>query len=267
MANATIIGHLASAVTAGGSNEYERIGGGYAENRRADPRLARAIGEALGDAGSVVNVGAGAGSYEPAARGTVAVEPSATMIAQRSRGSAPCVRGVAEQLPFGDGAFDAGLAVLTVHHWSDWRAGLRELVRVTRKRVVLFTWDPDCDGFWLVQDYFPAMLELDHQRFPRLRALQEELGELQIEPVPIPHDCADGFLGAFWRRPAAYLDPSIRRGISSFARADLDAGLARLAADLEDGAWARKHGHLLAQTQLDVGYRLIVTANLGAILA
>ena len=239
-------------------NEYERIGGGYADRRRADPRLARAIAEALGDAGSVVNVGAGTGSYEPVARGTVAVEPAAAMIAQRAPGAAPCVRAFAEHLPFADGIFDAGLGVLTIHHWSDWRAGVRELIRVTRQRVVLFTWDPASDGFWLVQDYLPVMRERDRQRFPALGALQEEVGDAQVKAVPIPHDCRDGFLGAYWRRPAAYLDPSIRRGISSFARPDLDPGLARLAADLADGAWARRHGDVLARTELDIGYRLVV---------
>ena len=249
------------AVTGGGSNEYEQIGGGYAERRRADPRLARLIAEALGEAGSVVNVGAGTGSYEHAARGTVAVEPAAVMIAQRAPAAAPCVRAFGEQLPFHDATFDAGLAVLTIHHWSDWRAGLRELVRVTRRRVVISTWDPDCDGFWLVRDYMPVMLERDRRRFPGLGALREELGDIQVQPVLIPHDCTDGFLGAYWRRPAAYLDPTIRAGISSFARPDLDAGLARLGADLADGAWARKHGDLLERTEIDVGYRLVVAAH------
>jgi len=245
----------------GGRNEYEQIGGGYAQRRRPDPRLARLIAEALGDAGSVINVGAGTGSYEPSARGTVAVEPAVVMIAQRPPAAAPCVRAFAEQLPFRDRTFDAGLAVLTIHHWSDWRAGLRELVRVTRRRVVISTWDPESDGFWLLREYMPAMIERDRQRFPGLGALREELGDIQVQPLPIPHDCTDGFLGAYWRRPAAYLDPTIRAGISSFARPDFDAGLARLSADLEDGAWARKHGDLLEQTELDVGCRLVVAAR------
>ncbi len=241
--------------------EYERIGAGYADRRRADPRLARVIAEALGDAGSVLNVGAGTGSYEHDARGTVAVEPAAAMIAQRAPSAAPCVRAFAEQLPFNDGAFDAGLAVLTIHHWSDWRAGLRELIRVARRRVVMFTWDPDSDGFWLVRDYLQAIVERDRRRFPALGVLREELGDVRVQTVPIPHDCTDGFLGAYWRRPAAYLDPAIRRGISSFAREDLDAGLARLAADLDNGAWARKHGDLLDKTELDIGYRLVVATR------
>lgn len=241
-----------------GWKQYERIGRGYGEQRRADPRLERLIVEALGDAASVVNVGAGTGSYEPAARGTVAVEPAAVMIAQRPPSAAPCVRGYAERLPFGDGTFDAGLAVLTIHHWSDWRAGLRELVRVARKRVVLSTWDPEGEGFWLLKEYLPAMLELDRRRFPGLGALRRELGDIQVRAVPIPHDCVDGFLGAYWRRPAAFLDPVIRRGISSFSPEYLDAGLARLALDLESGAWARKYAGLLEQAELEIGYRLVV---------
>jgi SAM-dependent methyltransferase len=245
-----------------GWKRYERIGRGYGELRRADPRLERLIAEALGDAASVVNVGAGTGSYEPAAPGTVAVEPAAVMIAQRPPSGAPCVRGYAERLPFGDGTFDAGLAVLTIHHWSDWRAGLRELVRVARKRVVLSTWDPEGDAFWLLREYLPVMLEHDRRRFPSLSALRGELGDCEIRAVPIPHDCTDGFLGAYWRRPAAFLDPAIRRGISSFSSEYLDAGLARLAVDLDSGAWARKYGHLLEQEELDIGYRL-VSAQVG----
>ena len=239
-------------------NEYERIGGEYAKRRRADPRLARAVADALDGARSVVNVGAGAGSYEPSGPGTVAVEPAAVMIAQRPADAAPCVRAVAEALPFGDGTFDAGLAVLTVHHWSDRRAGLRELVRVARRKVVLFTWDPDCDGFWLLTDYMPEMLAADRRRFPGLGALREALGDVRVQRVAIPHDCTDGFLGAYWRRPDAYLDPSIRRGISSFARDLYAAGVARLAADLESGAWAHKHGHILRRAELDIGLCLVV---------
>jgi SAM-dependent methyltransferase len=245
-------------------NEYERIGRGYNERRRADPRLARAIADALAGAGRVVNVGAGAGSYEPMGRGAVAVEPAAAMIAQRPAGAAPCVRGRAERLPFGDAAFDAALAVLTIHHWSDWRAGVRELRRVAREKIVLFTWDPDSDGFWLLRDYLPEMLAEDRLRFPSVGALREELGDARVHPVPIPHDCSDGFLGAYWRRPKAYLDPAIRRGISSFARDDFAGALARLAADLASGAWARAHDRLLQQSELDIGYRLVVAAR-GAI--
>jgi len=239
-------------------NEYERIGDGYAGRRRADPRLARTIADALDGASSVVNVGAGTGSYEPARPGTVAVEPAVAMIAQRAVASAPCVRAYAEALPFGDRAFDAGLAVLTMHHWTDWRAGLRELARVARSRVVLFTWDPECEGFWLSRDYLPDMLAADRRRFPPMGALREALGNARVQRVPIPHDCTDGFLGAYWRRPAAYLDPSIRESMSSFRREGFADGLARLAADLENGVWMRRYGQLLQQTALDTGMCLVV---------
>jgi len=241
-------------------SEYERIGLQYAARRRADPRLGRAIADALGGARRIVNVGAGAGSYEPVGPRVVAVEPAAAMIAQRPPGAAPCVRGNAERLPFADGAFEAGLAILTIHHWSDWRAGLRELARVARDRVVVLTWDPAGDGFWLA-DYMPAMLAADRRRFPELGALREVLGDIRVQPLPIPHDCTDGFLGAYWRRPEAYLDPAVRRGISSFARDEFAPELARLAADLASGAWARKHEHLLARAELDIGYRLVVAVS------
>jgi SAM-dependent methyltransferase len=238
-------------------NEYERIGRGYAQRRRADPRLARTIADALDDARSVLNVGAGTGSYEPAGPGTVAVEPAAAMIAQRPAGAAPCVRACAEALPFGDGGFDAVLATLTMHHWSDWRAGLSELARVARRAVVLFTWDPECD-FWLSRDYLPEMLAADRRRFPKLDDLSEALGDVRVQHVPIPHDCTDGFLGAYWRRPDAYLDSSIRQSISSLALEEFATGIARLAADLESGVWAIRYGHLLRATELDIGYRLVV---------
>ena len=239
---------------------YDRIGVEYARTRRADVRIARAIAAALAGAGSIVNVGSGTGSYEPADREVVAVEPSTTMIGQRAPSAAPVVRAVAESLPFGAGAFQASLSVLSLHHWSDWRTGLRELVRVSRRRVVLMTWDPESQGFWLMTDYFPEMLAADRLRFPTLGALRSELGEIEATPIPIPHDCADGFLGAYWRRPRAYLDPQVRRGISSMAAETSAAGLARLGHDLASGAWERRHGHLLGRDTLEMGYRLVTAS-------
>jgi SAM-dependent methyltransferase len=236
---------------------YDSIGRGYARHRRADPRLAARIHAALGDARTVVNVGAGAGSYEPAGRRVVAAEPSAVMVRQRAPGSAPAVRASADALPFHDGAFDAAMAVLTLHHWPDWRRGLREMRRVAR-RTVLFTWDPAAPGFWLVQDYFPAVLEVDRPVFPTFDEIAGVLGPVDVQPVPIPADCTDGFLAAYWRRPEAYLDADLRGAISVFARIpDLATPLARLAADLADGTWARRWGSLLEQTELDAGYRLV----------
>jgi SAM-dependent methyltransferase len=238
---------------------YDRNGlsEGYARRRRPDPRIAAAILAALEDSRSIVNVGAGAGSYEPADRAVQAVEPSAAMIAQRPKGAAPCVRASAEALPFEDGSFDAAMAVLTLHHWSDWRAGLREMRRVARKSVVLLTFDVEASDFWLTRDYLPALAELDRHIMPRLGDMKAELGRFEATAVPVPHDCVDGFLGAYWRRPEAYLDPAARRSISSFAKIDAEEGLKRLSRDLETGAWAERNADLVTREALDVGYRLI----------
>lgn len=242
---------------------YERIGLGYARTRRDDPRIAAAIRAALGGASSVVNVGAGAGSYEAAGRGVIAVEPSLRMIEQRPVDAAPVLRGVAEALPLRDGAVEAALAVLTLHHWVDQPRALRELKRVARTRIVILTYDPAWDGFWLTQDYFPEFVRQDRASFPGLEDLAAMLGgEVRIEAVPIPADCIDGFLGAFWKRPEAYLNPRVRAGISSFAAADpadLRGGLTRLAADLASGRWARRHGEgLAALDAITLGYRLVI---------
>ncbi|MDP9350007.1 MAG: class I SAM-dependent methyltransferase [Chloroflexota bacterium] len=246
---------------------YDEIGRGYARERRSDPRIAARLRTALGDARSVLNVGAGAGSYEPDDRTVVAVEPSAVMIAQRPPGSAPVVRAAAEALPFADRAFDAVLAVLTLHHWVDRAGGLAECARVARERVVLLTWDAASDGFWLVQEYFPEFVEIDRQRFPAMEAYGGMFGpgaRVEVSVVPIPRDCVDGFLGAYWARPAAYLDAQVRAGISSFARPGAEQGLGRLASDLVSGAWHERHGHLLKLDELDLGYRLVVAHLLDA---
>lgn len=238
---------------------YDRIGVGYAAFRRPDPRIARRIEAALGPARSVVNVGAGTGSYEPADRAVVAVEPSAEMVRQRAASAAPAVRGAAEQIPLRDRSVDAALAVLTLHHWTDWRRGLAEMRRVARERVVILTWDAWHPGFWLVQEYFPEIVEADRETFPTLDAMAGVLGPIDVQPVPIPADCSDGFLGAYWRRPALYLDAGVRGAISAFARLrDADAKLARLRADLADGSWEARHRDLLALPELDLGYRLVV---------
>jgi SAM-dependent methyltransferase len=240
---------------------YDAIGRGYGRARRADPRIAARLAAALGDARSVLNVGAGAGSYEPADRRVVAVEPSRVMLDQRPAGAAPAVQGRAEALPFGDGSFDAAMAVLTVHHWADPARGLAECVRVARARIVLLTFDPAADPFWLVRDYFPEFLAADREAFPSLAESAGAFGagtRLEVSPVPIPRDCADGFLGAYWARPAAYLEADVRAGISSFARPGTEAGLERLRADLADGTWHARNGRLLEADTLDLGYRLVV---------
>ena len=238
---------------------YDRIGRGYAGYRRPDPRIASRIEEALGSARSVVNVGAGTGSYEPADRTVVAVEPSGEMVRQRAETAAPAVRGAAERLPLRGRSVDAALAVLTIHHWTDWRRGLAEMRRVARDRVVILTWDPEHAGFWLVQDYFPEIPAADRETFPTFAEMERVLGPIDVRPVPVPADCSDGFLGAYWRRPATYLDAGARSAISAFAKLrDVDEKIARLRADLDDGTWERRHGKLLSLPEIDLGYRLIV---------
>ena len=236
---------------------YDEIGRGYATRRRTEPRIAAPLHAALGDARTVVNVGAGAGGYEPADREVVAVEPSAAMIAQRPDGAGPAVRATAEALPFADGAFDAAMAVLTVHHWSDVARGLAEMRRVATGPLVALTCAPEA-GFWL-HDYLPGLRALDRATMPPMAAFAAAWGAVEVVPVPIPHDCVDGLLAAHWRRPDAYLDPAVRAATSPFALVDATAGLARLATDLDSGAWRRAHGALLTRDALDCGYRLVRT--------
>lgn len=241
---------------------YDTIGCGYVVTRQPDPRIARAIRAALGEAGTVLNVGAGTGSYEPAELKVIAVEPSLEMLRQRPAGAVQVVQAVAEYLPFPDASFDAALAVLTIHHWQDRAAGLTELCRVARQRVVILTWDPACrEAFWLTTQYVPGIVDFDVPRFPPLPELARYLGTVEARPLPIPHDCQDGFLGAFWRRPEAYLDPHVRRAMSGFTQLAPHAsgpGLARLAQDLRSGRWDAQFGWLRTQESLDLGYRLII---------
>lgn len=240
---------------------YDRIGLDYAQLRRPDPRIEAVIHAALGEARTVLNVGAGAGSYEPTDRQVTALEPSREMIAQRPAGSAEVVQGVAEDLPFADKSFDAVMAVLTVHHWRDQAKGLAELRRVSRGPVVILTFDVTRTDFWLA-DYLPELVRLDEGQMPAMSLYGEVLGPVNIHPVEIPGDCVDGFLCAYWKRPAAYLDERVRGGISSFWKiGDITPALTRLATDLERGDWAERYGALLALASLDCGYRLVVTRD------
>jgi len=242
-----------------GSTLYDEIGIGYGNYRRPDPRLAIPIIAALGQAASVVNVGAGAGSYEPTDRTVVAVEPSVAMIRQRQAGTAPVVQASVTHLPFRRGAFAAALAILTVHHWPDRASGLQELARVARDRIVIVTWDPATRDFWLIDDYFPEIGEIDRRILPAIEDFRKVLGDIEVRPMPVPHDCSDGFLGAYWRRPQAYLDAGVRSAISTFSKlSDVESGLARLHSDLANGAWTRRHGHLLRLSEIDLGYRVII---------
>jgi len=243
-----------------GSARYDRIGRSYTATRRPDPRIGRLIEEALGDAARIVNVGAGAGSYEPD-RQVVAVEPSGAMIGQRPPGTAPVVQASAERLPFRPAEFDGAMAVLTVHHWGDAAAGLAELRRVAAGPVVVLTFDHGVHcRQWLVADYLPEMAGIDAD-VPTPEAIAAALGGGEVRVVPVPDDCIDGFCHAFWARPEAYLDPTVRAGISSFARLPepvVSAAMARLDNDLASGRWQERNTGILEAPAVDAGYRLVV---------
>jgi SAM-dependent methyltransferase len=244
------------------SDTYDAIGRSYSAKRQPDPRLAARLEALIGCKSTVLNVGAGTGSYEPVRSGVVAVEPSVVMLSQRPASAAPAVRAVAEALPFPGQAFDVVLAILTVHHWDDQRRGLDECARVARDRVVILTWDPDAEGFWLVRDYFPDILAIDRRIFPSMESLRTALGPIDVQPLPIPRDCVDGFLGAYWLRPEAYLDEGVRAGISTFGRlASIDPQLEHLEHDLRSGTWERRNPELRHLAELDVGYRLVVAQH------
>ena len=239
------------------SAKYDPVGINYAELRKPDRRIARIIESALGSARTVLNVGAGTGSYEPTDRSVTAVEPSRQMIRKRSPAAAEAIEASADDLPFDDRSFDAATAILTIHHWPDKEAGLREMRRVTRGRIVLLTFDPSHRP-WLT-DYLPELAMLDEAQMPRMSDYEKWLGPVAITPVPVPHDCSDGFLYAYWRRPRAYLDPYIRSGSSSFfAIGNAERGLEDLRRDLATGAWERRYAELLALEDYDAGYRLVV---------
>jgi SAM-dependent methyltransferase len=238
---------------------YDTIGAIYTVTRRTEPRIAARIWAALGDARTVLNVGAGTGSYEPPDRHVLAVEPSALMRSQRLPDAAPCLAGSAGNLPFDDQSFDAAMAFSTVHHWPDPIAGLREMRRVAR-RVVVFTFDSSDPGqFWLTRDYLPEFADLQAGR-PSLTEQARAIGA-RIEPVLIPWDCADGFFEAYWRRPRAYLDEKVRRGISVWARVGPDAeqrAVHSLRYDLASGRWAERNRDLAGLDAAELGLRLLI---------
>jgi SAM-dependent methyltransferase len=238
---------------------YERIGGGYARGRRADPRIERAVHAALGDASSVLNVGAGTGSYEPADRGVLAVEPSARMRAQRPPSAAPCLAAAAEHLPLPDGAVDMAMALYTDFHWQDRERGIAEMLRVSRRGIVILTVDRDvAEGYWLTRDYLPSAGDL----FAPLPAVTSLLPSApSVTTVPVPHDCADGFAHAFWKRPRELLDRGRIGAMAMFARTgedDVERCLTRLSADLDSGEWERRNPELAGLQALDLGHRLVV---------
>ena len=239
---------------------YDTIGATYTATRRTEPRIAAQVWAALGDARTVLNVGAGTGSYEPSDRDVTAVEPSAVMRAQRPAGAARCVAATAESLPFEDQSFDAAMAFATVHHWQDPIAGLREMRRVAR-RVVVFTCETTDrswrERFWLTRDYLP---EITASRVGLATELARAIGA-RMEPVLIPWDCADGFFEAYWRRPGAYLDKNVRRGISMWARVGPEVeqrAVRTLGNDLASGRWAERNRDLLDLEAAELGLRLLV---------
>jgi SAM-dependent methyltransferase len=244
-----------------GDFNYDRHGHGYAGRRQADPRIAAVIHDALGSARTVLNVGAGAGSYEPADRYVLAVEPSATMRAQRPPHVAVAIRGSADALPLDDAAVDASIAILTVHQWPDQVAGLREVRRVTRGPVVILTFDPDAfDRFWLFE-YAPELAEIERRRFPAIETIRSALGETEVRSVPVPLDCTDGFAESFYGRPESFLEPAIRRAQSGWgfleARSE-ERIVCALSRDLETGAWDRRHGALRASPTFDGAVRIVL---------
>jgi SAM-dependent methyltransferase len=243
------------------SPTYNRMGLNYSDFRQPDPRIEAAIWDALGDARSVVNVGAGAGSYEPRDREVIAVEPSPVMIAQRRPDAPPAREGVAEALPLDDRCVDAAMGVLTIHHWSDLEAGLAEMRRAARRRIVLLTIDAEKNSdVWTLSEYFPEAMALERELMPSIESLEASLPGATIETVPAPSRCRDEFTSALWDRPERFLDPDLLRGSSLWHRlspATIEHGQERLRADLQSGAWDERHGHLRTQPELDIGLRLI----------
>jgi hypothetical protein len=243
---------------------YDTIGRDYARTRREDPRFAAAIAAALADARTVVNVGAGAGSYEPRDRHVVAIEPSDVMAAQRPRELAPALRVEAGDLPLRDGAVDAAMAILSLHHWdAQQQQGVRELRRVASGPVVIFTCDPEVSAaMWLMADYLPEVAELDRRIFPRVDELAGWLGgTTRVDVVPIPRDTCDWMLMSFWAHPERVLDPAARNATSGFARMSLeivDRVVTAVGNDLADGTWDARHGHLRGLDAYDAGLRLVV---------
>lgn len=245
---------------------YDRIGVDYGRARRTDPRIAARIADALGDARSVLDVGAGTGSYEPSDRAVAAVEPSARMISQRPAGMAPVLRASAEALPFENDRFDAAMAIFSDHHWHDRPTGLREMARVARQRVLLLNADPSlADRFWLTRDYLPGFADLIPESYRRRghwrRELESLLGKAEVRQVPVPRDCMDGFYQSYWRRPSAYLSERVRSSISVFLSlpsGEVADAMERLRQDLDDGTWSERNSGLLDLPELDVGLRLVV---------
>ncbi|MFK8043610.1 class I SAM-dependent methyltransferase [Congregibacter sp.] len=240
---------------------YDKIGKSYSAGRKADPAVFALLWRHLRGATSLLNIGAGTSSYEPDVSGVevTALEPSLEMIRQRPVGAAPVTQAIAESLPFGRGAFSHSMTVLSMHHWTDRKAAFAEIKRVTTTRFVAITWDPDAPRYWLTEEYFPEIHDIDSQNFPSLDEIAESFPGVVFVPLEIPADCDDGFTAAYWARPHAYLDPVVRSCMSTFSKMKhAEAGLQKLRDDLNNGLWYRKHGHLQTRDSLDLGYKIAV---------
>ncbi len=237
---------------------YDEIGKSYTVTRQTDARIAAQIQRALGGATRILNIGAGAGSYEPRDTDLIAVEPSAEMIAQRSSEAHEVVQACAEYLPFDDDYFTHTMTVLSMHHWDNRAKAFEEIKRVTSKKFVAVTWFPECSDFWLMRDYFPDIYQIDRQIFPSQAELSRAFGIIQAEPLMISEDCQDGFLAAFWKRPNVYLDPTARNAMSTFSKIENVAPrIEMLREDIETGRWAVRNSKLLELPEADLGYRII----------
>lgn len=238
--------------------DYDKLAAPYRIYRKPDPTIAARINAHVRGAQSVLNIGAGTGSYEPEDCKVVAIEPSYEMISARKTAKAALVQGFAEDLPFKDNAFALSMAILTVNHWSGVTPGIQEMLRVSRDKILIFTWIGYGGNFWL-EEYIPEIRNFDEKQFPTMAALEQLLGNISVETIEIPHDCTDGFMGAYWRRPEAYLDPDARKAISTFSRiSDYQEGIDRLQGDINSGVWNKRHSHLFEKQSLDLGYRLVV---------
>lgn len=241
------------------SVSYDTIAPEYVNYRVPDVRIDAAIRAHITQGEKILNVGAGLGAYEPQDCDVTAIEPSLEMIARRASIKAKALQGSAEHLPFDDDSFDASLAILTIHHWQDIHRGLRELKRVTRGKIIILTWSGEYGDFWL-PDYLPEIASIDKELFPSIDQLSRMLGDrTHSEVLEIPHDCTDGFMCAYWRRPEMYLIPAVRQAISTFSRvSDTSSGLNCLRRDIEFGHWHQQYASLLEKTSLDCGYRLVI---------
>jgi len=244
---------------------YEMIGVGYSVGRRPDPRWQEVIDSAIGDARRVINIGAGTGSYEPSERAVIAVEPSELMVRQRPRSAAPVVMATAENVPIVSGWADLVMTLLSLHHWTDWRAGISEMRRLAPRRLV-FTYDPELHAsFWLLRDYLPEVAASERTRTPKVEAIADALGnDIEVIVLEVPWDCVDGVLPAHWRRPGAYLDPQVRACSSGLAQADqrvVERAVKELTKDLDSGVWEQRNKDLAELNSFDAGFRLVVSTE------